>query len=88
MLIDIMFDSPNHRFSEHDQHAILSLCKSLGGQGVPSLYQYQEWKKWCTSLMGAPSIPFTSPSGNLFYVNDVLKAMEMVSLTVITSSAE
>lgn len=78
MLVDIMFNSPHHRFSEHDQRAILSLCTSLGAKGVPSLYQYQEWKRWFSENLGHPAVKFTSPSGNIFYINDIMKSLELV----------
>lgn len=77
-LTDVLFSSPRLRFSEAQMTAVLAWGKDLGAREVPSLGGLKRCRKAIGDLLGNPTKKFTSASGNIFYLNDIGKAIARV----------
>ncbi|KAG2156935.1 uncharacterized protein EDB93DRAFT_1247115 [Suillus bovinus] len=71
----LLFSSPRLLFSEAQKKAILSWAKELGARDVPSLYALNHFQETIQTLVGNPTEKVTARSGNIFYFNDVGKAV-------------
>ncbi|KAG1761023.1 hypothetical protein EDD22DRAFT_848083 [Suillus occidentalis] len=71
----LLFSSPRLPFSEAQKKAILSWAKELGARDVPSLYALNRSQETIQKLVGDPTEKVTARSGNIFYFNDVGKAV-------------
>ncbi|KAG2112493.1 hypothetical protein BD769DRAFT_1364493, partial [Suillus cothurnatus] len=71
----LLFSSPRLLFSEAQKKAILSWAKELGARDVPSLYALNRSQETIQKLVGDPTEKVTARSGNIFYFNDVGKAV-------------
>ncbi|KAG1873405.1 hypothetical protein C8R48DRAFT_594331, partial [Suillus tomentosus] len=71
----LLFSSPRLPFSEAQKKAILSWAKELGAHDVPSLYALNRSQETIQKLVGDPTEKVTACSGNIFYFNDVGKAV-------------
>jgi hypothetical protein len=65
-------------FSEAQKKAILSWAKELGARDVPSLYALNRSQETIQKLVSDPTEKVTARSGNIFYFNDVGKAVAKV----------
>jgi hypothetical protein len=77
-LTHLLFTSPRLRFSEAQKVAVLNWAKELRAIGVPSLYALRKCQKGIEELVGHPTKKATSPSGDVFYLNDVGKEIAKV----------
>jgi predicted DNA-binding transcriptional regulator YafY len=77
-LTDFLFSSPRLRFSESQKKAILSWAKDLKAPVVPSLSALKRSQNKIEELLEPATEKVTSASGNVFYMNDVAKAIAMV----------
>jgi len=82
-LTDLLFSSPRLRFSQPQKTAILEWAQSLHARGVPTLNALENTRKRIKDLVGDPTEKVTSPSGNIFYVNDIAKAIAKVLLPTL-----
>ncbi|KAG0692392.1 hypothetical protein DFH29DRAFT_985782 [Suillus ampliporus] len=71
----LLFSSPRLPFSEAQKKALLSWAKELGALDVPSLYSVNRSQERIRELVGNPTEKITSCLGNIFYLNDVGKAI-------------
>ncbi|KAG1779722.1 hypothetical protein EV702DRAFT_944948, partial [Suillus placidus] len=71
----LLFSSPRLPFSEAQKKAVLSWAKELGARDVPSLYALNRCQESVQTLVGNPTEKITAHSGNIFYLNDVGKAI-------------
>ncbi|KAG1723899.1 hypothetical protein EDB19DRAFT_1915867 [Suillus lakei] len=71
----LLFSSPRLPFSEAQKKAVLSWAKELGAHDVPSLYTLNRLQDSVRTLVGNPTEKITARSGNIFYLNDVGKAI-------------
>ncbi|KIN93755.1 hypothetical protein M404DRAFT_75010, partial [Pisolithus tinctorius Marx 270] len=67
----LLFSSPRLPFSEAQMRAILDWAKELGARDVPSLYAIKQHQKYLQDTVGDPTTRVVSPSGNIFYVNNI-----------------
>ncbi|KAH7903987.1 hypothetical protein BJ138DRAFT_1019772 [Hygrophoropsis aurantiaca] len=74
-LTALLFGSARLPFSDAQKKAVLHYTKALGGKNVPSLDAYKKSQERITKLVGAPTEQVTAKSGNIFYINDVGKAI-------------
>jgi hypothetical protein len=74
-LTDLLFSSSHLRFSEQQKLAVLNWAKELGANGAPSLAALKKCQAQIRSLVGSPTEKFVSNSGNVFYLNDIGKAI-------------
>jgi hypothetical protein len=58
--------------------AVLSWAKELGACDVPLLYALNQVQESVQTLVGNPTEKITSRLGNIFYLNDVGKAIAKV----------
>ena len=77
-LIQLLFSSPQLWFSEAQKSAILRWAKDLKAPDVPTLSALKRSSKQIIDLVGNPTGKVTSASGNVFYLNDVGKAISKV----------
>jgi len=73
-----LFNSARLPFSDAQKQAVLNWVKELGAKDVPSLYAVKKCQERIESAFGAPTHMFESQTGNIFYLNDVAKAVAMV----------
>lgn len=78
-ITDILFSSPRLHFSEAQKHAVLDWANELGAKNVPSLYAVNKCQKKIRNLVGASTERVVSPSGTVFYLNDIGNAIAKVS---------
>ncbi|KAG2120425.1 uncharacterized protein F5147DRAFT_562462 [Suillus discolor] len=71
----LLFSSLRLPFSEAQKKAILSWAKELGALDVPSLYALNRFQETVQTLVGNPTEKVTAHSGNIFYLNDVGRAI-------------
>ncbi|KAI6029918.1 hypothetical protein BKA83DRAFT_4030647, partial [Pisolithus microcarpus] len=74
-LTALLFSSPRLPFSRSQKRAILHWAKQLGACDVPSLYALQRCYEEVKEIVGDPTDKVISPLGNVFYINDVAKAI-------------
>jgi hypothetical protein len=74
----LLFSSPRLRFSRPQKQAILQWAKDLGAPNVPALGALASEQRKVEMRVGHPTEKVTSPSGNVFYFNDVGKAIARV----------
>ena len=90
-LTHLLFSSPRLRFSERQKSAILKWAKAMGAKKVPSLYALKKVADQLKELVGNPTTKYESAAGNIFYLNDVGKAVAKVrryhSIILASSSA-
>lgn len=77
----LLFASPRLRFSESQKRAVLSWATELGAPNVPSLAALKDCQRGVEEIVGHPTEKVVSPSGNVFYLNDVGKAIAKVLAT-------
>ncbi|KAG2146590.1 uncharacterized protein EDB93DRAFT_1085956 [Suillus bovinus] len=63
------------QFSEAQKKAVLSWTKELGACNVPSLYALNQCQESVQTLVGNPTEKITARLGNIFYLNNVGKAI-------------
>ncbi|KIJ04667.1 hypothetical protein PAXINDRAFT_22039 [Paxillus involutus ATCC 200175] len=74
-LTALLFNSPRLPFSDPQKKAILDWAKELGARDVPSLYALKQRHEQVKKIVGDPTEKIVSPFGNVFYINDVAKAI-------------
>ncbi|KAG8948539.1 hypothetical protein FRC03_000712 [Tulasnella sp. 419] len=74
-LTDLLFNSPRLRFSEAQKRAILSWAKELNATDVPTLGALKKVQDHLRKAVGDPTEKVTSHSGDVFYLNDIGKAI-------------
>ncbi|KIN95367.1 hypothetical protein M404DRAFT_34199 [Pisolithus tinctorius Marx 270] len=74
-LTAILFNSPRLPFSDPQKKAILDWAKELSAHDVPSLYALKQRHEQVKKIVGDPTKKVVSPFGNVFYINDVAKAI-------------
>ncbi|KIK90779.1 hypothetical protein PAXRUDRAFT_14152 [Paxillus rubicundulus Ve08.2h10] len=74
-LTSLLFSSAHLPFSRTQKAAILNWAKELGASDVPTLYSFQKVTDSICEVIGNPSWKVTSSSGNVFYINDIAKAI-------------
>jgi len=82
-LTDLLFNSPNLRFSVPQKRAILKWAKDLGAQEVPTLYGLEKLEETLTSALGDPTKEVCSRKGNIFYINEIGAAIAKVKFVLI-----
>ena len=78
MKTDILFSSPELRFSRSQQEAVLAWAKDLGARDVPSLYKLQKFQKEALESFENPTTRVQASSGNVFYMNSIRHAIAKV----------
>ncbi|KAG1905545.1 uncharacterized protein F5891DRAFT_927092, partial [Suillus fuscotomentosus] len=71
----LLFSSPRLPFSEAQKKAVLNWAKELGVRSLPSLSVLKKCQSSLQDLVGDPTEKVTSHSGNVFYINSVVKAI-------------
>ncbi|KAH7931055.1 hypothetical protein BV22DRAFT_999145, partial [Leucogyrophana mollusca] len=74
-LTALLFGSARLPFSEVQKKAVLSYAEALGARNVPSLDAFKKSHERVCKLLGNPTDKATASSGNVFYINDVGKAI-------------
>lgn len=74
----ILFSNPCLRFSNAQKQAVLDWARQLGAKNVPSIYQLEKTAERIRKLVGDPTTKVTSQTGNIFFINDVGKAIAKV----------
>ncbi|KAI5988836.1 hypothetical protein EDC04DRAFT_2873238 [Pisolithus marmoratus] len=74
-LTAVLFSSPRLPFSQLQKQAILCWAQQLGACDVPSLHALQRCYEEMKKMVGDPTDKVTSPLGNVFYINDIAKAI-------------
>lgn len=74
----MLFSSPRLRFSNAQKQAVLDWARQLGARNVPSIYQLEKMAERIRKLVGDPTTKVTSPTGNIFFINDIGKAIAKV----------
>lgn len=82
----LLFSSSRLPFSEAQKKAVLSWAKELGAHDVPLLYALNWVQESVWMLVGNPTDKITACSGNIFYLNDVGKAIAKVCSSNMISS--
>ena len=77
-LTDLLFASPRLRFSEAQKSAILKWGKDLHAPDVPTLSGLKSVRQRIEGLVGDVTEKVTSVAGNIFYLNNVGKAIAKV----------
>ncbi|EPQ49890.1 hypothetical protein GLOTRDRAFT_134493 [Gloeophyllum trabeum ATCC 11539] len=72
---DILFSSPRLRFSRSQQQAVLAWGRELGAKNVPTLHALHRFQSEALDAVGNPTVKVTAASGNVFYMNEVTKAI-------------
>ncbi|KAI0683828.1 hypothetical protein BC835DRAFT_1217128, partial [Cytidiella melzeri] len=70
-LTDLLLTSPRLRFSDAQISAMLRWAKALHARDVPTLYAIKKMRQDLRRLVGDPTKKVVSPSGNIFYINDI-----------------
>ena len=76
----LLFSSPRLRFSKPQKQAILRWARDLGAPNVPVLNTLERQQQKIEMRVGHPTEKVTSPFGNVFYFNDIGKAIARVGL--------
>ena len=82
-LTDLLFASPRLRFSEAQKSAILKWAKDLRAPDVPTLSGLKSVRQQIGKLVGNVTEKVASTAGNIFYLNDVGKAIAKVNTIFI-----
>ena len=77
-LTDLLFASPRLRFSVAQKSAILKWAKDLHAPDVPTLSGLKTVRQRIGKLVEDVTEKVTSAAGNIFYLNDVGKAIAKV----------
>lgn len=77
-LTDVLFSSPRLRFSEAQKCAVLKWAKDMHARDVPTLGGLKKCRQEIKDLVGNSTRKVTSPSGNIFYLNDIGNAIAKV----------
>ncbi|KAG1833932.1 hypothetical protein EV424DRAFT_1310764 [Suillus variegatus] len=83
----LLFSSPRLPFSEAQKKAVLSWAKELGAHDVPSLYALNQLQESVRMLVSNPTEKITAHLGNIFYLNDVGKAIAKDYANLLTRFA-
>ena len=75
----LLFSSPRLPFSRLQKRAVLDWAKELGARNVPSLYSLQRCDEEVKKMVGDPTDKVISPLSNIFYINDIAKAIAKAS---------
>lgn len=78
-LTDLLFASPHLRFSEAQKSAVLKWAKDMRALDVPTLSGLKGVRQRIEQLVGDATEKVTSAAGNIFYLNDVGKAIAKVN---------
>ncbi|KIM68349.1 hypothetical protein SCLCIDRAFT_105912, partial [Scleroderma citrinum Foug A] len=73
----ILFNSARLPFSDAQKQAILTWVKEPSTRDDPSLYAVKKCQQHIENTFGIPTEIFKSQTNNLFYLNDVAKAVAM-----------
>ena len=79
-----LFSSATLRFSEPQKRAILQWAKSMNAPNVPTSYAISKISERIQSLVGDPTRKVVSSSGNVFYINDIAKAIAKVRDVIVS----
>jgi hypothetical protein len=79
---DLLFSSPRLPFSEAQKQAVLNWAKELHACDVPTLSSIKSCRQHIQGLVGKPTEKVVSASGNIFYINDVARAIANVCFFV------
>ncbi|TBU64237.1 hypothetical protein BD310DRAFT_973250 [Dichomitus squalens] len=71
MKTDILFSSPELRFSRAQKEAILAWGRALGAKDVPSLYKLEKFQAEALEAYGNPTKRVQTSSGHVFYQNSL-----------------
>ncbi|KAI6011524.1 hypothetical protein EDC04DRAFT_2905446 [Pisolithus marmoratus] len=74
-LTTLLFSSLRLPFSQLQKQAILHWAKQLGTHEVLSLYTLQKCYEEVKKMVSDPTDKVISPLGNVFYINDIAKAI-------------
>lgn len=77
----ILFSSPRLCFSDAQKVAILNWAKALHAPEVPSLYAIKKSQNRILNLTGDPTSKEISPTGNIFYFNNIANSIAKVHLS-------
>ncbi|KIK78067.1 hypothetical protein PAXRUDRAFT_165006 [Paxillus rubicundulus Ve08.2h10] len=80
----ILFSSPCLHFPLVQKKALLTWEKTLGMSDIPSLYAMKKKQDQISKLLGSPTERVTSPSGNMFYLNSISKAIALDFTNLLT----
>ena len=83
MKTDILFSSPEMRFSRAQQEAVLAWGRDLGARQVPTLYGLEKFQREAQEAVGNPTVRVKATSGNIFYRNSILQTIARVALVVL-----
>ncbi|KIK76023.1 hypothetical protein PAXRUDRAFT_18501 [Paxillus rubicundulus Ve08.2h10] len=78
-LTALLFNSPRLPFSNPQQKAILNWAKELGACNIPSLYALKQHQEQVKKIVGDPTEKIISLFGNIFYINNMAKAISKAS---------
>ena len=70
-LMDVLFSSPQLRFSEPQKRAVLCWASQLGAQNVPTLYALSQSQERIKNLIGNSVTAVTTGAGNKLYMQDI-----------------
>ena len=60
------------------KQAVLDWARQLGAKNIPSIYQLDKAAEHVLKLVGDPTTKVISPTGNVFFINDVGKAIAKI----------
>ncbi|KAG1837184.1 hypothetical protein DFJ58DRAFT_669093 [Suillus subalutaceus] len=83
----LLFSSPRLPFSDAQKRAVLSWARQLGAQDVPSLGAIKKSHKYLDNLVGDPTEKVMARSGNIFYINNVVKLIAKDYANLLTRFA-
>lgn len=86
-MTSLLFSSPRLPFSDAQKRAILSWAQELGARDVPSLGAIKKSHRYLDNLIGDPTEKVTARSGNIFYINDVVKLIAKVCSVCLYATA-
>ncbi|KAG6376771.1 hypothetical protein JVT61DRAFT_1795 [Boletus reticuloceps] len=76
-LTHLLFSSPCLWFSQAQKNAIPQWVNEIGAPEVPSMYAMNKTQERLMELLGSPTEKVTMPSGCVFYLNGISKAIAM-----------
>ncbi|KAF8444474.1 hypothetical protein L210DRAFT_957941 [Boletus edulis BED1] len=76
-LTHLLFSSPRIHFSDQQKRAVLEWATALGAPDVPSRFTVKLSQDRITELLQSPTEKIMSPSGNIFYLNSISKAIAL-----------
>ncbi|KAI0692036.1 hypothetical protein BC835DRAFT_1416789 [Cytidiella melzeri] len=69
--VNLLLTSPRLRFPDAQISAMLKWAKALHARDIPTLYAIKKMRQDLRCLVGDPTKKVVSPSGNIFYINDI-----------------